>query len=479
MKRGSTLVFPLTLAGLTACACLAAPVRAQSVDWSDLTIRNSAGDSLTLSGFASAGLWLQNNPGFGRSKANFDGPTQTFSEAGGLLALDGDYGLGGDRAYGVFYGGLAGTFSQNGINHEISNPGGPYNPPRMDAAAERYFAGWRSANLFPALGPDAIDLSLGKQSYHIGRAFLFWGGSGDCGERSACWIGPRNAFERTAVAKLKTHGLTAHLAYLSPDDNPHTDTRVVTSDLEYRLQESADPPRKGGYYKPSTDARKYRETEEVGTIGGGYSHIYRSDIATRDGMNVYDIRTAVQPLRPSGLLPGLTLKGEYVYEKNGDKLQSNGYYGELGYDFRAALPWDPYLSYRYAAFKGDSPASRKSQAYDPLFYSFYEWGSWFQGEIVGHWIRSNSNLNSNTVRLKLAPSEALEVQLLYFQLWLDRASGSNNYSQEVDMAVNYSYNDHLSFDVVLAAAHPERAAKEQFGDNDNWLYSMFVANLNF
>ncbi len=296
MKCFSTLVPRLAVYSLTAFTLVAPPAQAQSLDWSDLTLRNSAGDSLKLSGFASEGLWFQNNAGFGSSKANFDGRTEVFNETGGLLALDGNYGLGGGQAYGTLYGGLAGTFSQNGINHEISNPGGPYNPPRTDAAVERYFAGWRSADLFPALGKDAIDLSLGKQSYHIGRAFLFWGGSSDCGERAACWIGPRNAFQQTAIAKLDTHGLTAHVAYLKPDDNPHTNTHVVTSDIEYRIQEAIGPTRKGGYYKPSTDARKYRESEEVGTIGGGYSHIYKSNIDTRDGMSIYDIRTVLQPL---------------------------------------------------------------------------------------------------------------------------------------------------------------------------------------
>ena len=149
MKHFSSLVSLLAVYSLAAFTVAATPAQAQSLDWSNLTIRNSAGDSLKLSGFASAGLWFQNNSGFGSSKANFDGRTDVFNESGGLLALDGNYGLGSGQAYGTLYGGLAGTFSQNGINHEISNPGGPYNPPRTDAAVERYFAGWRSADLFP------------------------------------------------------------------------------------------------------------------------------------------------------------------------------------------------------------------------------------------------------------------------------------------------------------------------------------------
>src|SRR5512135_985121 len=144
METAPALQSRLVAYSLAVCTLVATPVQAQSLDWSDLTIRNSAGDSLKLSGFASAGLWLQDNSGFGSSKANFDGRTDVFNESGGLLALDGNYGLGGGQAYGTLYGGLAGTFSQNGINHEISNPGGPYNPPRTDAAVERYFAGWRS-----------------------------------------------------------------------------------------------------------------------------------------------------------------------------------------------------------------------------------------------------------------------------------------------------------------------------------------------
>jgi hypothetical protein len=63
-------------------------------------------------------------------------------------------------------------------------------------------------------------------------------------------------------------------------------------------------------------------------------------------MDVYDVRAKLTPLKPVGVLPGLTLKGEYVREDNGDRQRGRGYYGELGYDFGDAVPWKPYLSYR-------------------------------------------------------------------------------------------------------------------------------------
>ena len=45
-------------------------------------------------------------------------------------------------------------------------------------------------------------------------------------------------------------------------------------------------------------------------------------------MNIYDIRADLTPLKGKETLPGLTLKGEFTYEKNGDTQEGFGYYGE-------------------------------------------------------------------------------------------------------------------------------------------------------
>ena len=67
------------------------------------------------------------------------------------------------------------------------------------------------------------------------------------------------------------------------------------------------------------------------------------------------------------------------------------------------MAWKPKVTYRYASFQGDDPATTKNEGFDPLLPGFYDWGYWWQGEIVGEYIALNSNLVSNLVRVHLTP----------------------------------------------------------------------------
>ena len=200
-------------------------------------------------------------------------------------------------------------------------------------------------------------------------------------------------------------------------------------------------------------------------------------------MNIYDIRADLTPLKGKEILPGLTLKGEFTYEKNGDTQEGFGYYGELGYDFGENLPWTPYLSYRYAHFSGDDPNSSKDQNFDPLFYGFSDWGTWFQGEILGEYVLLNQNLNSSTVRLAVSPTEDLKLNLLYYYFWLDDAAGfgteGSSFADEVDLTADYTLNDHVFFSLVGGVANPRNGASNFTGGNNLWSYGMFYTNITF
>ena len=84
------------------------------------------------------------------------------------------------------------------------------------------------------------------------------------------------------------------------------------------------------------------------------------------------------------------------------------------------VSWKPKLSYRYAFFQGDDPATSANEAFDPLFPGFYDWGTWWQGEIAGEYFLSNSNLKSHQVRAHVEPSEAVSGGLMFFKFSLDQ-----------------------------------------------------------
>ena len=196
----------------------------------------------------------------------------------------------------------------------------------------------------------------------------------------------------------------------------------------------------------------------------------------RDKMYVYNIRGEINPFDAFGVVPALNpfkLEAEYVYEDTDTDIDNgNGWYVSGSYTFEN-VPWKPDL-YRYSRFDED---------YDPLFYGFVDWGYWYQGEILGEYVLGNSNLKSHTVRATLKPTDTITAHLFYYNFKLvdaeDFGVDSKDYADEVDLTIDWSPNDHLSFSLVGAWATPDDAAKESTGGNDDWWYGMLWSKISF
>jgi len=328
-----------------------------------------------------------------------------------------------------------------------------------DTRVEDAYIGWRSGDLFNALGKDFLDISFGRQRYAAGTGFLLYNQSGNGGNRGAFWIAERHAARYAGIIRLKHDQWKSDLLYFEADDNPDSDTKVGGITVDYTVG-------------------------KIGGVGGGVYHV-DSNIDTRDGMNVFDIRFMLNPFQSFKGLPALKpleLEGEYVYEDNDDQLKAAGWYLSAGYQLDK-VTWKPELTYRYASFEGDKPGSEKSEDFDPLFYGFYDWGYWFQGEILGEYVLSNSNLNSHMVRLTLTPADSITVHLFYYNFHLDNAEGfgvqSDEFANEWDLTVDWTVNNHLSFSLVGAYADPSSGAREFTGGDDDWSYGMLYANFSF
>jgi hypothetical protein len=406
--------------------------------------------SLTLQPTLEAGVaaFTQSHSWFGRSTANLGKNSDRWLE--GYVAPGFDYTFELGEA-----GRLEGSLNVVGaLTHGTDAAGTNVgNETPTDVALNRASVGWNSGALFTeSLGEDAVDLSFGRQNFKLGSGFLIWDGASNGGDRGAYWLSPREAYEAAGIARLDTHGVTARGFYLEPDDDPDTETKLLGIDLEYALAEGA----------CALDA------EVPNCLAFGYYNVLDSDIDTRDGMNVFDVRGDARPLSAA---PGVRLAGEFAYEKNGNDLEAYAWYGELGY---AAddLPWSPYLSYRYAFFEGGESSSGKSHNFDPLFYDGPDWGTWTQGEIVGEWVLANSNLISHTVRLNAYPTDQLTLTALYYYFRFDDAGAAgvddNSFAHEVDFAVDYAVTGNLSVGVIAAVAVPEDGAKEYTGGAKTW-----------
>ena len=104
-------------------------------------------------------------------------------------------------------------------------------------------------------------------------------------------------------------------------------------------------------------------------------------------MNVFNVRAFTAPF-PN--LSDLSFEAEYAHEWNGELMHSTAYSAQGAYQF-SKVKWKPKFSDRYAYFEGDDPRTHVNEAFDPLYLGFYDWATWWQGEIAGEYFLSNSN----------------------------------------------------------------------------------------
>jgi len=396
---------------------------------------------------AEFGVFSQSNSWFGNSKAVLGEKSDSWSETLLRPGLEGSFTLARSQK---IYGRIDAVQANSGaeIDPNGTNRGmGAVN----DLRIEKAYAGWRSGTLFSSLGEDFLDVSFGRQQYIAGNGFLFYSEAGAGYNRAAWYLGGRRSAEYAGIVRMKTGRWSSDLLYLEADDIRETNTRAGGATVDYAL-------------------------EKLGNIGGGLYSI-ESDIPERDDMKIYDIRGGIKPFERSEVLPALKplkFEAEYVYEEKADDFaEGYGWYLAASYQMNE-IPWKPVLTYRYASF---------NENYYPLFYGFSDWGSWFQGEIIGEYVLANTNLDTDMLRLKIQPLDPVTVNLIYYHFTLHDAAASDvssdDYADEVDLIIDWAVNTHLTLSLVGAYAEPGDAAVQQTGGDESWSYMMLYGCLKF
>jgi hypothetical protein len=320
---------------------------------------------------------------------------------------------------------------------------------------EDAYLGWRSADLFGALGKDGIDLSFGRQNIMIGDGFLINGDAlnigkgladGEFNRGGAYYLAARKAFDETAILRLGgKEGWRSDLMWLKSDNRAQAKTEMYVGTLEH--------------------------VAEAGTVG--LTYIKTTDIdeqfaspaqLERDGMKTYSVRAA-----GNAGVKDLFLSGEYAKQDKPHASDENAWYLEAGWTFSDAA-WTPNVSYRYSRF---------SEGYDTLFYGMSRgYGTWFQGEVAGNYAGPfNTNSRIQNVGLKVSPLENLNLGALYFNYdTIDRSLGNTD-GHEVDLYAEWHVNDHLTVMPLVGIYQPDKSADNggtQLGNNDQNVYAQLL-----
>jgi len=213
-----------------------------------------------------------------------------------------------------------------------------------------------------------------------------------------------------------------------------------------------------------------------------YFNIYESDNASRDDMDGFYMYHESTPLP---FLPDFSFKSAFVWEdfsQSSGMTEANGWYVNPAYEI-SCLPWKPKIGYRYAHFSGGG-----THAFDSLFTGLPDWGSWFQGELLGEYVLSNSNLNSHQVRLTVKPTDIVTVNLIYYHFHLDDSDQSfglvagpvdKNLADEVDLIVDVALTNWWSITTTLAVASPNRGFRQAVDGSSTWANAYIYMNFNF
>lgn len=307
---------------------------------------------------------------------------------------------------------------------------------------EDAYVGWRSG---------AFDISFGREQYTLGHGFLLWDGAAEGGTRGGYWSNARKAFAVAAIVRYKPGPHTLETFYLKKDDLPEhdTDTRLWGGNYEFKLGDTT-------------------------TVGATYMKWWSTTIRGRDHLNVYNVRAYTAPI-PS--VKHLSIDLEYAAERNGDVLHSDAWTAQAAYEL-SDIGWKPKLSYRYALFEGDKPSTARNENFDPLYLGFYDWGTWWQGEIAGEYFLSNSNLRSHQVRLHLTPSPSVGGGVILYDFLADQPASygpgvtERDLAREADAYVDWKINKNFTASVVAAFGTPRAGVQQTTGRTDNFRYGM-------
>jgi hypothetical protein len=381
--------------------------------------------------------YLSDDSWFGEDESFLGGDTDDWVDFGVEPALSFETAVG----QGTLFGKVSGVYTSTAGDDASGLTIGLENTDEF--TIEQAHIGWRAEDLFDSIEGDTLSLTIGQQDYNIGTGLLINDGGGDGGERGGWYLGMRKAFSEAAVVSFATDEWLVEGFTLKND------------------------PRRGGVQGEALGGNLEYTFGESVTLGGTYMQA-DPNLENVDSLDVASVRIDWNAAY------GFGLSGEYVDESS-SQADATGYYGQISYAAQN-MQWSPVLSYRYASFDGDDPATEDNEYFNEIAYGFTDWGYWYQGEITGEYVFGNGNLESHMVRLKVQPTEDITLNLFYYDFALDQPASlgitSDDWGDEVNLTLDWQATDNLYVMGVLAALFPGTGAEQWVGGDEDWLHSM-------
>jgi hypothetical protein len=429
----------------TAVLCLAAAAGgvATSSAWGEHTVFANAGrDTEVVLNVDAIGAWYGSSGAwFGASESFLGANVDRWADLGVEPTLSLETNAGGGRLFATLSGVYASTLGDDASGSTVGLGD------TSSMTLEQGHVGWRTEDIFAALDGDTFSITAGRFDYGIGSGLLVDDGGADGGERGGWYLGMRKAFVQSLVASLdsETWLIEAFSLHNEPREG---DTRGEArgANIEYRFSDRA-------------------------ALGTTYLRADTDD-ATSGSLDAYSVRAS---WHAAG---GFGLAAEHVDESS-SQIDATGYYAEIGYVLESR-PWSPQIRVRHARFSGDDPATALDERFREIAYGSTDWTSWYQGEITGEYALGNGNLESELVRLTLAPSERITFDAMYYRFTLDQpasfGAASSDWGDEINFTIDWQVEERVTITGLLGVLWPGDAAEEIVGGSSDWIHTMLLVS---
>lgn len=306
------------------------------------------------------------------------------------------------------------------------------------------FVGWRSEGVFSSDFPNKLSLSVGRQPFSVGTGFFLAEGHIDQGHEGASWLGPRRAFDWSALAQVDLGKFHIDAFQLKS----RTDIDVVG------LKETLE----------LNGVNLEWKDDSLGRYGIAAYKATDTAVEYRDGLRAFSAFGSFSPIKDT------LISSEYAWQKAKDNgSHADAWYLEGTYTF-SSVSWAPAITYRYAEFE---------PRYDSMLYGYAgDWGYWFQGEIVGNNMLFNMNQRVNMLKLTVSPSETVRAGVIGYKFDFYRAPegvDDRRFANEVNFYLDWFPSVHWMLGGVIGYSKPEEGAKQYFGkDKDSLLIETYA-----
>jgi hypothetical protein len=305
----------------------------------------------------------------------------------------------------------ADLFLYGGLNYIVSGSAGQEiftDQSRFYGGVDDAYIGLLGTHTFKKGSRLTYNLSAGRQAFTIGQGFIIRNTAANGDNRAALQLNPRWAADYLGLASVKYNNLLLQFFHINPDELPVVDSKTIIQGIN--IESGAKDAAKLGFSLLHVPTSGYKYYTPGGKVLG------------RQGLWVYNLRYYSKTIPGK---PGLFFKTEWAYERNSQfAMAAFAGYGEAGWNF-ARSKGAPVLTYRYAYFSGDNPATQRFERWDPLLTGG-NGEDWVLG--ANHFkVVQNSNIVVHKLQVNVRPVKKVELvpQLLYMYAAQNNNIGGN------------------------------------------------------